>query len=313
MGDSLRYRAGKFLQRHRGAALASAAVLAALALGLLSTLREAERLRIAQAHTQTTLAMLEDVFLGADPYTARGGDTRASDLLAGARQRIEGEAQLPAALAARLWFKLGIAHVSLDERAPAEAALRAAVARGREALECHGNDCVDVDAPSTRALVAAAAARLAHYRLVVDGEAAALPELEQAIAELRSAGSSARHDLAQALQFLADHDFNQGRFDRLDALSAESVALERVDGGDPTRSIMALGIRAALLRASGDTDAALIAATDAHRQVLELGEQAPPGVRLYAEQQHAATLSAVGRAADAQWPCAAPAAVSPPA
>ena len=300
MGDSLRYRLGKFLRRHRAALLAAVAVLAALALGTATTLRESRRLRIAQAHTETTLALLEDVFLGADPYTARGGNTRATDLLAGVDQRIRAAPDLPPALAARLWFKLGVAHVSLDERASAEAALEAAQRSGSDALACRAEACIEVDAEATRVLVAAAGARLAHYRLVVDGDANALPQLSQAIAELRAAGPAARHELAQALQFQADHAFNQGQYAELDALSAESVALERADAADdPTRLILALAIRASLLRASGQTHQALASVEDAHGRLLDLGERAPLGVRLYVEQQYGGTLAAVDRAAEA--------------
>ncbi len=301
MGDSIRYRLGKFVRRHRSSVSATLAVVIALAIGAAATLRESGRLRIAQAHTQTSLELLEDVFLGADPYTARGGDTRATDLLAGVRNRIETETQLPPALAARLWFKLGIAYVSLDERAAAEHALQASVASARQALSCRGSECIDVDATAVRIDLAAAQARLAHYQLVIDGDLKALPTLESAIAQLRGLGATARHPLAQALQFFADHEFNQGRYDNLDRLSAESVALERADGGDlSTRTIIALGIRSSLLRAITRYTDALAAASEARDLATALGEAAPAGVLLYTEQQFAGALTQLDRPAEAE-------------
>ena len=301
MGDSVRYRLGKFVRRHRGAVAATLAVVLALALGAAATWRETGRMRVAQEHTKTTLAMLEDVFLGADPYTARGGDTRATDLLAGVRKRIESATSLPPALAARLWFKLGIAYVSLDERAAAESALQQSLASAERALACSGNDCIDVDTHVVRIDRAAARARLAHYHLVIDGDEKVLPTLQAAIAELRTLGPGARHPLAQALQFLADHEFNQGKYENLDRLSAEIVALERADSGDhSSNTIMALGVRASLLRASGRYAEALEAATAAREAVAALGDETPEGVRLYSEQQYAGALTGLDRPAEAE-------------
>ena len=50
--DSLGYRAGKFVQRHRAAVAATALVVVALALGLVMTLREARRARAAEARAE---------------------------------------------------------------------------------------------------------------------------------------------------------------------------------------------------------------------------------------------------------------------
>ncbi len=217
------------------------------------------------------------------------------------RQRIESTASLPPALAARLWFKLGIAYVSLDERSAAESALQQSLASAERALDCRGNHCVDVDAIVVRIDRAAASARLAHYQLVIDGDQQALPALQAAIDELRGLGDAARHPLAQALQFLADHDFNQGKYENLDRLSAEIVALERADSGDhSSNTIMALGNRASLLRASGRYADALAAATKARKAVTVLGDETPEGVRLYSEQQYAGALTGLDRPAEAE-------------
>lgn len=301
MDDSFAYRASKFVRRHRTAMFAALAVLASIVIGTVMTLRESYQLRLAEHQTETALAMLEDVFLDADPYLAKGGDTRASDLLAGARKRIEAEPDLPPAIATRLWFKLGMAYVSLDEDAEARSVLQLAMAAGERALACRGVHCVGPDAAATKITLEATRSRLAHYQLVIDRDANGLQPLMESIAALRAAGKGGSHALAQALQFLGDSQFNEGHYEQLDALSAEVVALERASIGDgSTEVIMALGYRASVLRVVGLNEAALEAAHDAHRQALALGAAAPPGVLLYTEQQYAGALSSNGQPAQAE-------------
>lgn len=295
MPDDLRYRLGKFLRRHRGAVAAAAAVLGALAIGAALALNEARHARAAERQAETSLELLEDVFLGADPYYARAGDTKASDLLAGAAARIEAASDLSPALAARLWSKIGMAQVSVDQRAAAEQALGRAIAAATRACgECR-------DQPALRTLRSEAQARLAHFKLVLDGQASALAELEAVIATLREIGAPARAELAQALQIKSDYLFNSGQYQGLDALSAEVVALVR-DLADeaPTQLIMALGNRASLLRASGDYQGSLVAAEEAWQRAEQLGEGISAGVRLYVDQQYGATLSYLGRPAQAE-------------
>lgn len=301
MGDSWRYRLLKSLARHRTAVLATLAVLAALGVGAISTLRESARLRIAEAQTETSLKLLEDVFLGANPYEARGGDTRATDLLAGVRERLLAEPDLPPAMATRLWSKLASTYVSLDQRAPAESALQQVITQGKLAADCPARGCVDRDPTATRILVAGAQARLAHYQLTTDRDADALPALQQAIAGLRAAGAAAGPTLAKALQFLNDYEYTLGQFADLDARSSEIVALERAASGEVSReAVMALGYRASVLRATGRAQQALPIAIDAYRLAKVLGEQIPPAVHLYAEQQYAGTLTELGRSAEAE-------------
>ncbi|MEZ5469696.1 MAG: protein kinase [Lysobacterales bacterium] len=301
VGPSWTYLAGKFAKRHRTSVLATLAVLGALALGLVTTLREAERLRVSEAQTETTLSMLEDVFLGADPYTARGGDTRATDLLAGVAQRLSSDADLPPAMAARLWTKLGSAYVSLNERVAAERALQAAIESGQKALACRALSCQDKDPTTTAILVAAARSRLAHYRLVVDGRAEALPELNASIDELRAAGLPAVLPLAKALEFLRDYEFAQGNHDAADRISLEVIRLdEQGSGPNSPDTIMALGSRVSVLRAAGQPERAMADAAEALRRTQMPELELPPAVRLYVEQQYAGVLTDLGRSAEAE-------------
>jgi serine/threonine-protein kinase len=129
--DSLGYRMRTFLRRHRVAASATAAVVLALVAGLGLAMREADRARHAEHATEEALALLETVFLGADPYEGKGANTRATDLLARAKERVLGGDLLgDPAIAARLLAEIGETYVSLGDRGSADAALRDAVRMG---------------------------------------------------------------------------------------------------------------------------------------------------------------------------------------
>ncbi len=301
MGDRFGYRLGKFVRRHRLAVGAAAAIVLSLALGLGATLRENARSRRAEAQTETTLALLEDVFLGANPYAARAGDTRASDLLDGARERLNRSADLAPALATRLWAKIASSYVSLEQREPAEAALRQALVEGERALACRGASCVGPDALTTRATMAAARARLAHYAVAHDHVADARGDLEGAITEMQALGARADVERAEALQLLNDLDFEQGEYAPLDARSLQAIeALQRARGAGHADTLMAIANRASLLRASGHAERALQPAAEAYRLLAALGAEAPAAVALYVEQQHAGALSDSGQPAAAE-------------
>jgi tetratricopeptide (TPR) repeat protein len=287
--DTLAYRTRMFLRRHRFAVGAAAAVVLALAIGLGLALREAAELRRSEHATESALSVVEDVFLGADPYEAKGGDTRATDLLAHARTRVETDISRQPAIAARLLGKIGSVYVSLDDRPAAEAALREAVRAGELA--------------GAVALVPteAARARLVHYALVIDGDKSRLRDLDASIDRLRAAGSEARSALAQALEFKADYFFNIGDYAPIPALSKQALDLHRlVSGAQSPDYAMALGNNASLLRAVGRSGDALAPAEEAYHIVQTLGEATPPNVLLYAEQQYAGALGANGRGVEAE-------------
>jgi serine/threonine-protein kinase len=286
--DTLAYRARMFLRRHRAGVGAAAAVVLALGIGLGLALREARELRRAERSTENALGVLEDVFLGADPWRAKGGDTRAVDLLASARTRIAADITRDPAMAARLLDEIGEVFVSLGDRASAEGTLREAVRAG------------ELAGAAATVPTASARARLAHYRLVGDGDRAAAGELDAAIAQLRTAGRDGRVPLAKALEYKVDDAFNRGDYAAIPALSNEAVQLYRAASGAMSVEYAgALGNQASLLRAIGRPADALAPAAEAWRIIGELGG-APPGARLYAEQQYAGALAANGRGAEAE-------------
>jgi serine/threonine-protein kinase len=301
-GDSLGYLTRMFLRRHRVAVAAGLAVLLALALGVASTLRETERLRIALGQSALMQGLLTEVFLGADPYAAKAGDTRASDLLAAAERKLRSDARLPPALTAALWYKLGQAYVSLDDADQAIAAMQQAATASESALACTGLDCVGADSMQLRIIGAGSRARLAHYALRPDpARSDAASDLTDAASELRALGEPAFAELSKVLQLVGDQDFNRGDYARLDALSAEIVELARRSSGSRSHDLlMALVYRSSTLRAIGEHRLALQAAAAANALMQSLGAEVTDSMHLLVEQKYGAALSANGQAAQAE-------------
>jgi serine/threonine-protein kinase len=301
-GDSLGYLTRVFLARHRVAVAAGFAVLLALAIGVASTLRETQRLRIALGQSALMQGLLTEVFLGADPYAAKAGDTRASDLLSVAEHKLRSDAQLSPALTAALWYKLGQAYVSLDDADQAIAAMQQAATASESALACTGLDCVGADSMQLRIIGAGSRARLAHYALRPDpARSDAASDLTDAVSELRALGEPAFAELSKVLQLVGDQDFNRGDYARLDALSAEIVELARRSSGSRSHDLlMALVYRSSTLRAIGEPQLALQAAEAASALMQSLGAEVTDYMHLLVEQKYGAALSANGQAAQAE-------------
>lgn len=299
-GDSLGYLAARLLRRHRVAVAAALAVVLALATGVVSTLRETERLRIALGQSTLMQGLLTEVFLGADPYAAKGGDTRASDLVALAQQKLQREDRLPAALTADLWFHMGQAYVSLDDPEQATATLMQARAASASALSCTGLNCVGTDPVRLKIIDASARARLAQFALHASpprNDAAV--ELTLAAGDLRALGEPAFAELSKVLQLIGEHDFERGDYARMVALTDEIVDLARRSGRS-NDLLMALAYRSSLLRAIGEHRLALQAAEAAATLMQSLGGGVSDYMRLLVEQKHGAALSANGQAAQAE-------------
>ncbi|AVP98451.1 hypothetical protein C7S18_15200 [Ahniella affigens] len=293
---SLWYRSQKFLRRHWRAASLAGVLSLGLLLSLAYSWREAERARDAALQTTLSLDLLKQVFLGADPYAAKGGRTEATDLLQEVRKRLLDSPDLAPALAAELWYQLASAHVSLGQREAAESALQQVLQTADQALNCQGWHCAAADQPTLWRLAQAARARLVFNRLVLDQDRSQLAELDALIAAFRAAGPGATKELAESLQFRVSYLFARGEYDDIDALSQEVVALNRRLGPDNAPGlILALGSRGALLRGMDRTEAALVAAKEAYELMQTHESTVGAGVWLYATQQYAGALSSTAQ------------------
>jgi serine/threonine-protein kinase len=133
--DTRRYRAAKFVGRHRLGFAASAAVVLALVAGLAGTvwqgLRAAERARIATAEAakhQAVRDFLVDLFQASDPEHSQGRDVTARELLDQSRHGMDSTLAGQPAIRAELLTVLGTVHRSLGLYAPADTLLGQAVA-----------------------------------------------------------------------------------------------------------------------------------------------------------------------------------------
>jgi tetratricopeptide (TPR) repeat protein len=89
--DSLGYRTAKLLRRNRLAVGLSAVVLLSLLGGLAAALWQAREARAQAARAERVKELMADVFLGAGPERARGGEITARELLADGARRVEAE------------------------------------------------------------------------------------------------------------------------------------------------------------------------------------------------------------------------------
>lgn len=124
--DSFGYRTGKFLRRHRLAAAASAAVVAALLVGLLLAVSGLVRARRAEAEARReaeTARQVSDLLTGIfkvnDPGEARGETVTARELLDRGAERVRGQLADQPAVQGNLLRTIGKAYseLGLYERA----------------------------------------------------------------------------------------------------------------------------------------------------------------------------------------------------
>ena len=88
-GDTRRYRASKFVRRHRLAAAAAALVLLSLAGGLVGTTRQARRAEGEARKAEAVKDFLKSLFAASDPSEAQGEERTARQLLDDGARRIE--------------------------------------------------------------------------------------------------------------------------------------------------------------------------------------------------------------------------------
>jgi eukaryotic-like serine/threonine-protein kinase len=131
---SRRYRAAKFMRRHRLAIAAAGAVTVSIVSGAGVALWQAQQAQIEAARAEQVKEFIASVLKQAAPRDGKGGTVTASDLLLAASQRIERELAGNPRAAAELGVIVGQGFFSLNEAKRGEATLRAAVARAEQAF-----------------------------------------------------------------------------------------------------------------------------------------------------------------------------------
>lgn len=138
--DSLGYRAGKFMRRHRAGVAAAAVILASLLGGLLATVQaariareERDRARLERAKAERINAFLQQMLASADPswYSAgygKRGDIRVVDVLDQAESKVDSVLAEHPEVRAELHETIGKTYLGLGSSAQAARHFEAAVA-----------------------------------------------------------------------------------------------------------------------------------------------------------------------------------------
>ena len=255
--DSIAYRAGKFVRRHR-AGVAAAGVAMAVVVGLVAfytaRLAAARDAAIAEAaRTQRIQRFMLDLFEGGDRDVAPAADLKVITLVDRGVREARGLAD--PAVQAELYNTLGSIQQKLGNFEAADDLLRYALDDRRH----HGGNAVDI----AKALIALGLLRVEQAKLddaetlIRDGVGRlraslpanhpanayaldalgrvlrergrydeAIPPLEEAI-RMYSALPSSERDLASALTTLAETHFYAGRFDASDDLNKRVIEIDR--------------------------------------------------------------------------------------
>jgi tetratricopeptide (TPR) repeat protein len=238
-GEALGDRLVKFVGRHRLAVVAAAALVLALAGGLVATLWQAARARreavlaeTAAAQSEASLKFLFDLFALSDPAQAKGRVYTDADLLASAVGRVGRDFAGKPQLAARMYHELATVYRARGEYEAGLAAAEQALALVRGAS---GPGAV---ATARERSLVAGLEQLAGQR-----PERARAALRSALATFAAAGLGRSRDTIDALTALARVESDLGHRTELARLGGRAVELTReLDGGESRSYAAACGV-----------------------------------------------------------------------
>ncbi len=261
---SRRYRAGKFIRRHRLAAAAAAVVALSLLggaavagwqAGIAS--RERDRAEVALRESEEVTSFLLGLFEASDPEARAGVEITSRELLRRGTERAEQLAGEPD-VQARLFGVLGRVHLSLGEYEPAERLLE----RALELQVAHlGADHGDV--VSTLARLADVERQLGRYD-------SAQTLLERALSTQRRTLGDSDPALAATIGSLASLAVQRGDLTSAEQLARDALERRRASGRQDPLVIGSLAQLGSILRQRGD----LIGAESAFREALQIRQGA---------------------------------------
>ncbi len=216
---SFRYRAGKFVRRHRLSVIAASFVLVALILGIVGTsVGMVKAAREAEAARQVS-TFLTRVFEVSDPGEARGNSVTARELLDQAASRIQVELQDQPEVRARLMRTMGGVYQNLGLYAQAAPLEESALASRRAAL---GDQHPDVG----RSLSALGTLYNREGRYL-DAE----PLQREAVSNLERSLGAGSPDLAEAQMQLGLTLFLLGKAPEAESLYRQALAIREASAG----------------------------------------------------------------------------------
>jgi serine/threonine-protein kinase len=262
--DTLAYRAGKFVRRHRFGVAAAALIFLSLVAGIAATTWQARVARTERLTAQTVSGFLVDLFEPSDPDNARGEDVTARELLRHSVQKIDQLQDRPVVQAA-LMDTIGLLYLKLGLLDDAEPLLEEALVLRRRHL---GPD--DLELADSLAHVGDLEADRAHFERA--------ESLHRQTLELRRRRLGDRHELvAESENELALVRMSLGRLDEAEELLRDSLERQRQTLGEAHEDVAKTqGNLAQVLRRKGR----LQDAADLYRQAVEtirerLGEDHP--------------------------------------
>lgn len=279
-GDTLAYRAGKFLGRHRVGVAAALLLVLSLAGGVLATARQARVARAERATAEWVSGFLVELFEISHPGKARGETVTARQLLDAGARRIAGGLEVEPAVRAALMDDIGLAYTKLGLYEQAEpllvrglelrlehqgagdaktavsrnhlGELRTAQGRYAEAETLHRAALAAAEGRHEEALEAEARDGLA-LALFYQGQAEPAERLLRENLELRRRLQGEGHEeVAGTLNNLALVVKTLGRYAEAETLYAQTLELgRRLFGDDHPAVAVALNNLAEALRAQG--------------------------------------------------------------
>ena len=244
--DTVGYRAGKFVSRHK-VGVAAAAVALAVILGLAATMtaqairlaRQRDEIRAERDKAVEVAALLEDIFAGSDPGQTRGETVTAREILDKGAARVMGTLQEDPETQAALALTIGKVYLGLGLPDRAGPLLQQSLAQ-RERL--HGSDNVDVA-----------------------DSLLALGVLDQNRGELAAAESRQRRALDIQKRLLGDRDRKVGdtltdlgvtllslaRYAEAETIIREALSIHRSTAGDSEAVAYDLNNLGSVLRRTG--------------------------------------------------------------
>ena len=218
--DTLRYRASKFVRRHKVGVVVGSALAVSVAAGVVGIAWQGAVASRERAHAQRQAAnaarasaLLVDMFRLSDPDVAKGATITAREILARGTQRVETDFADDSAFQAVMLRELGKIYQNLALTEDAKRLVGRAVAVSR------------ASGPSTE--LAAGIHQLGEIEAARAQYASAENHFREALRMRRTLYAEKHDDVAGSARALADVLMNQRKYDEVDSLYREALDIER--------------------------------------------------------------------------------------
>jgi eukaryotic-like serine/threonine-protein kinase len=218
-GDSVRYRTGKYVRRHRLAVAATALVLLALLGGLAGTLWQAREAARESATARAVSGFVVGIFQESDPSESLGREVSARDLLARGRARLDTALRDQPAVRSELWGVLGVVHREMGLLPQADSLLRRSIDL---AVRTQG---------ATHHDVARGLADLARVFLQTGELDAADSVLQRALAIRRASLGATHPDVAETLTLFTTLEFERSNYGPAERYARDALAIDLANFG----------------------------------------------------------------------------------